>query len=118
VPADPTDDVSSTILNHRSRRRWTGKGMSLPQLSSVLYAGHGLSDGAPKPSVSQNHAVRLNLVAHNVDQLAPGAYAYKPAGHQLCLIAAGAMRQPVYEMSLMQEVARDALPVRRAWPSW
>jgi SagB-type dehydrogenase family enzyme len=111
-PTDPNDALASTVMNRRSRRRWTGAGMSLIQLSNLLHAAYGHSGGRPDPSVEHNHALRLYVVALNVRGLHAGAYAYDPAGHQLLQVTAGDgvddLRRVTYEMSLFQKVAGDA----------
>jgi SagB-type dehydrogenase family enzyme len=107
-PGESTDDAFATIEKRRSARHWTTEGMDLAQLSTVLAASFGATKGEPDPSVEASRALRLYVVALRVRGLAPGAYAYDPAQHALHLRAAGDLKKPAFDMSLMQDCAGDS----------
>ena len=100
-------------LAHRRQRHVVGK-------KDRLWHGGALADvlahmvASPGPSLSP--AVRLYVVAHDVDGLAPGAYRYEPDQHALAPQAtptgAGeAGRAATRAAALDQDVAADAAVV-------
>ena len=77
-PAAPVaPDWLAVIAKRRSVRRYTKAPVSLPALAEVLARMSALHG----PVLSA--AVRVNLVAHEVAGLAPGAYRYEAARHAL-----------------------------------
>lgn len=106
------DDLIPTILRRRSARNWANRGMTIPQLASVLYYTFGARDeeeGAlSDPSVEDTHALRLYLLVNDVQGLAPGIYYYRRRDHALSQIRKGDYRARSYEMSLSQRVVGES----------
>jgi SagB-type dehydrogenase family enzyme len=99
-------DWLAVIAKRRSVRRYTKAALPLQGLADVLArmsAPHG-------PVLST--AVRVNLVAHDVADLAPGAYRYEPARHALAPRGVPtAMRAAARAAALDQDVVADAAVV-------
>jgi SagB-type dehydrogenase family enzyme len=102
------DALFPTIERRRSARNWLRAGMTLEQLSSVLYHAFGLRDGVPDPSVESTHLVRLYLIVNQVQGLDPGVYYYRRRDHALSVIRTGNFRNRSYAISLFQEVVGNA----------
>ena len=107
-PTEPvTPDWLRVIAARRSVRRYSGAPLPLPALAAVLAR---MATG-PGPLLSR--AVRIDVVVHAVEGLAPGAYRYQPAGHALArrraLPAAG--RAATRAAALDQDVIGDAAAV-------
>lgn len=75
APQPREGDVLTLIARRRSRRRFATRPLPLRVLASLLA---GLQ---PAPVLSG--AVRIDLVVHAVEGLAPGAYRYRPDRHGL-----------------------------------
>ncbi len=101
-----------TIQRRRSARRWLRQGMTLKQLSSVLYYAFGLKnakcDPAPDPSVEASHLLRVYIIVNAVQGLDPGVYYYRRLTHALSLIKKGDFRYRSYAIALFQEVVGNS----------
>ena len=106
------DDIVPTILRRRSARNWANRGMTIPQLASVLYHALGISEqkegSLPDPSIEDNQALNLYLLVNDVQGLDPGIYYYRRHDHALSRIRKGDYRTKSYEMSLFQRVVGDS----------
>jgi SagB-type dehydrogenase family enzyme len=85
--------VGDAIARRRSRRRFTEDGLTLHQLSFLLWATQGiqrqLSPGTALrvvPSAGARHALETYLVVCNVQELDPGVYRYLPVEHELLFV--------------------------------
>ncbi len=112
VPIDRDDlpPLGEVLLQRRSNRPWARGSMSLTELSTLLY--HASAEtrslrraarerGATDPGALLNSsfsALELLVAAHNVEDLAPGLYAYDVATHQLVLARSGGLRDDFVEM--------------------
>jgi SagB-type dehydrogenase family enzyme len=106
----PADDLFATIEKRRSARHWTTAGMTLQQLSTVLETSLGTAAG-PEPSTENHGALREYVVAMRVQDLAPGVYAYDPAGPALRRLKAGQLKSAMYSAGLLQDCVGDASAV-------
>lgn len=106
-PAAPVaPDWLAVIAKRRSVRRYTKAPLPLPVLANVLARMSALHG----PVLSA--AVRVNLVAHEVAGLAPGAYRYEPERHALVpRRVPSAMRAAARAAALDQQVVADAAVV-------
>lgn len=106
-PATPVaPDWLAVIAKRRSVRRYTKAPLPLQVLASVLARMSGLHG----PLFSD--AVRVNVVAHAVAGLAPGAYRYEPERHALVMRRVPvALRGTARAAALDQDVAADAAVV-------
>lgn len=83
--------LSHAIKNRESRRSYSGKSLSLRELSFLLWAVQGvrfISGGNAfrnVPSAGCRHALETYLVVFNVEDVEPGVYRYLPLTHELLL---------------------------------
>lgn len=90
------------IAGRRSVRRFAPTPLRLPALSAVLLAMRGAAS-------QLSSAVRIQLVAHAVDGLPPGAYRLDHTGHRLVPRGArGELRRRARGAALDQDVIGDA----------
>ena len=109
LPSTPpsADDTLRLIATRRSHRRFAATPLALQTLASVL----ARMTAAPGPLLSA--AVRISVVAHQVDGLARGAYRYQPALHRLLpmvrsTVALSRQRAAARAAALDQDVIADA----------
>lgn len=85
-------DLQSAVGNRQSRRDFTGRPLTLEELSFLLWATQGvrrqLDSGTALrtvPSAGARHALETYLCVFNVEDLETGFYRYLPLEHQLLL---------------------------------
>jgi SagB-type dehydrogenase family enzyme len=98
-------DPLATIARRRSLRRFAASPLPLPALSAVLQALM-----LDRPALL-SRAVRADVVANAVDDLAPGAYRYRPQDHALLPRRFGDLRATARAAALDQDVIGDAAAV-------
>ncbi len=90
----------------RSRRSYSGRPLSLAELSRLLYAAQGITQRQGElraaPSAGALYPIELYALAHNVDGLEPGIYHYAVPAHELELMQAGDQRAAVVRAGLGQ----------------
>lgn len=90
------EDIFSCIASRTSRRQFTGEGISLSELSVLLWATQGVKKVLPRatfrsvPSAGACHPYETYLVVRNVEGLDPGLYRYLAISHKLEVIEAPA----------------------------
>lgn len=117
----PTPDpnlVSMTVADalriRRSIRRFKKEGLTLLQLSTLLYYSVGVkgsSWGIPLrmfPSAGALQPIETYIQVNNVDGLKQGIYHYEPDEHILVLLKEGDFRREMYAYTLEQDHVRDA----------
>lgn len=104
--ARPLADPLGLMATRRSIRRYRAEAVPLPLLTALLDAV-----AAPGPRLSG--AVRVHVVAHAVEGLAPGAWHYDAAAHALQPAAGGTAgpRARSRAAALDQDAAGDAAAV-------
>jgi nitroreductase len=78
------------LKDRKSEREFSGRKLSLPHLSELLWAANGVNreDGRrTAPSAQNKHVVDVYVV------LQEGVYLYEPAGHQLLPLVEGDFRK-------------------------
>jgi SagB-type dehydrogenase family enzyme len=105
-PKQPGAPIGSVIRSRRSRRTYSGRALSLVDLSTVLFAASGVSgaihatesNGSAAPRSLQLRTVasggglypiELHAIALNVNGLEPAAYKYWPGYHALGRVSTG-----------------------------
>lgn len=100
------------IARRRSARNWGQRGMTLAELSSVLYHAMGLTQSGQashrNPAVQGCEAINLYLIVNNVRGMDRGVYYYRRLDHALTALRKGDFRQDSYEISLDQRVVGRA----------
>ncbi len=103
------DAVGPTIERRRSERHWADRGLTLQELSAVLYGTFGMREGTgADPSVAQNGALRLYVIVLHVQGLQPGLYAYHRRTHALALMRPGLFRTESTALALQQKLVGTA----------
>jgi SagB-type dehydrogenase family enzyme len=119
------------IGNRRSRRKFTGEGISLEELSFLLWATQGVKEvrEGPQnslrtvPSGGARHPFETYLLINKVEQIPPGLYRYLPIDHKLCFVSAGDDQvERIDEACFGQYIKRSAvtfiwtvIPYRSEW---
>lgn len=96
--------VEKAIATRRSERNFSGKTMSLAELSHILHYSSGITEERyglrAAPSAGATYPIEVYAAINNVEGLARGIYHHLVASHELEL---------VYEGDFRQEMARAAL---------
>jgi SagB-type dehydrogenase family enzyme len=90
--------VEQALKARRSLRSFAATPLTLAEVSQLLWAAQGVTDERGRrtaPSAGALYPLELYLVAGNVTGLLSGVYRYRPAGHELVLVAAGDRRAEV-----------------------
>jgi SagB-type dehydrogenase family enzyme len=108
-----TLDLATTIATRRSRRRYnTQSTLSLEQLSQLLFLAQGITwderEFRTVPSSGALYPLEIYPIVHRVDGLEPGIYHHAIQNHQLELIKAGDLRQPLIKAGLNQDFLGEA----------
>ena len=108
-------DVLEAIRSRRSRRRYSGKPLTLVEVSTLLYHTIGVTGrawwGGPKrvyPSAGGLQPVEAYLVASKVENLNPGLYHYNPGEHSLELLVEGDYSGELERIALDQSHVGEA----------
>ena len=81
------------IRGRQSRRRFSSAGLSLEELSFLLWATQGVTETLGHstrrtvPSAGSRHSFETYLFVSRTAELKPGLYRYLPLNHKLCCIS-------------------------------
>ncbi len=98
------------IRERRSMRRFSGKTMSEPELSLLLWAAQGITQVRgghafrAAPSAGALYPIETYLSIHNVQGIAPGIYHYAVETHELEQLRTGDFRLAAARAALDQEM--------------
>ena len=107
-------DLRTVIARRRSVRAFAKKAVTLPQLSTMLWASAGISKRTPDfafrsaPSAGALYPVETYIVANNVEGLEPGLYHYNVKGHVLERLREGQLGKAAAAAALDQNIAATA----------
>ncbi len=106
-------DVSleETLLKRRSIRDYTGKPLTLHEVSQLLWAAQGITDPRglrTAPSAGGTYPLETYLIVGDVEGLIPGVYRYDPGKHQLKRLISGDLRKELAVAALGQNWVREA----------
>ena len=102
--ASTDDDLAAVVERRRSQRRFGDAKISGGELAAILRR-------APGPSVEDQRAIRIHVVALRVDGVAPGAYEYRPEPPALIAVRGGDLADAIHAAALSQEVAARAAAI-------
>lgn len=99
-----TISLEEAIAKRRSNRRFSDEPVSLEDLSQILWAAQGLTEGRLRAAPSAGALYPLELIAATAD----GVYRYVPDGHCLEEITKKNVREELSSAALGQRFIKDA----------
>ncbi len=97
--------IEEALLKRRSVRRYRSEALTLAQVSQLLWAAQGVTDPRgfrAAPSAGATYPLETYVVAGAVSGLSPGVYKYRPATHDIVMVAAGDRRRELMAASYGQ----------------
>jgi SagB-type dehydrogenase family enzyme len=116
LPSARTDggmSVEKALRERRSIRSFQDKGITLEDVSQLLWAAQGITDDQghrTAPSAMATYPLEVYLLAGDVIGLPAGIYHYSPQGHDLILISEGNKISDLFNTSGEQEDWRKKAP--------
>lgn len=102
--------VEEVLARRRSIRAYSGKALTLQEVSQLLWAGQGITadwGGRVAPSAGALYPLELYVAIGSVDDLSLGVYRYSPKLHQLDLMKHGDVREQLAAAALGQSWMKD-----------
>lgn len=102
------------LVRRRSVRSYTQDVMPLQDLSQLLWAAGGISQGTGRhmfrtaPSAGALYPVETYILANNIDGLPKGVYHYEVGTHRLCQVRQGDYGEPLAQAALGQKMVMTA----------
>ncbi|HXP60058.1 MAG TPA: SagB/ThcOx family dehydrogenase [Dongiaceae bacterium] len=103
--------VESALCRRRSVREFGKAGLTLAEISQLLWAAQGITDPEGRraaPSAGALYPLEVLLVAGGQDELPAGVYRYRPQGHDLIPMVQGDQRAKLAAAALEQDWLNDA----------
>jgi SagB-type dehydrogenase family enzyme len=106
--------LEETIKKRRSVRNYSGKPLTLLQLSQLLFSAQGITGSMydqplrTAPSAGALYPFEVYVVVNNVTGVSQGIYHYAVLSHSLELIKAGNFRKEITSAGLKQEMLGDS----------
>jgi SagB-type dehydrogenase family enzyme len=125
-----TMPLAKAIAKRRSRRKYTAAGLSLEELSFLLWSCQGIEKVTNNirafrtvPSAGCRHPFETYVLVNRVEGLEPGLYRYLPIENRLCLVNGDkALAAEIHAASEDQYVLESAatliwtvIPYRSEW---
>ena len=111
---DSNTSVEMALLKRRSIRSYSGKTLSLAEISQLLWAAQGITDSRghrTTPSAGALYPLEIYIVAGRVKDLSCGIYKYRPHENAVVKIVDGDKRAEVCRASLNQSPISNAAAV-------
>jgi SagB-type dehydrogenase family enzyme len=99
IAPDSSKSIISILMRRRSVRSFGKTGISLKEVSELLWAACGKNSdwgGRTAPSAGATYPLEIYLMAQDVESLVPGLYRYVVERHVLSLVTKG---NPARELS-------------------
>jgi SagB-type dehydrogenase family enzyme len=106
-----TTSLEEALARRRSVREFAARGLSLAELSQLLWAAQGITSrggGRAAPSAGALYPLEVYVVAGSVDGLPHGVYRYVPSRHELVSVASGDRRAALAAAALGQRWFENA----------
>ncbi len=106
--------VEQALHKRRSVREYKDQPLTLSEVSQLLWAAQGITDGRgyrTAPSAGALYPLEVYLVVGNVNGLADGVYRYQPDPHQLVKVADGDRRAELSRAALGQTCVAEGAVV-------
>ena len=113
-PAYRGISLEEAIGKRRSVRNYSGKLITLSQLSQLLYSAQGITGKLydqplrTAPSAGALYPIEVYVIVNSVEGLARGIYHYAVLNHSLELVKSGDFRKEITAAGLEQEMLGDA----------
>lgn len=111
---DMNEQIELAILRRRSTRVLTGEAISLTGLADLLAFAYRADLRLPperQPRYFDTTLLETFVVVNNVEGLEPGVYYFAPGFMELLSVRSGSVKREIFQLSLGQELARDAAAV-------
>jgi SagB-type dehydrogenase family enzyme len=108
---DSSTSVEAALRRRRSVREFGKAGLTLAQISQLLWASQGITDPEGKrtaPSAGALYPLEVFLVAGGQEELPAGVYRYRPQAHDLLHVMQGDKRAELAAAALEQHWLNDA----------
>jgi len=107
---DGNVSIEYTLKQRRSVRRFSKMAISLQELSQILWAASGISQGSYRtaPSAGATYPLNCYVAAGNVEELEKGVYRYIVKNHGLKRIAPYDLRSALCRAALHQTFIEEA----------
>jgi SagB-type dehydrogenase family enzyme len=106
-----TISVERALAERRSVREFAEGPLPLGDVTQLLWAAQGITDGRghrTAPSAGALYPLEVYLVAGAVSGIAPGAYRYDPQHHRLLPLSRRDLRGPLAAAALEQDFVAEA----------
>ena len=103
--------VEEALANRRSHRNFADKALSAEQLSQILWAAYGISDGSrlrTTPSAGALYPLEIYAVIGNVTGIEAGVYKYDALEHKIIRTMDGDLREELSAAALNQKMIKEA----------
>ncbi len=106
--------LEESIEKRRSVRNYSGKPLTLSQLSQLLFSAQGITGKLydqslrTAPSAGALYPIEVYVIVNSVEGLTRGIYHYAVLNHSLELVKSGDFRKEITAVGLEQEMLGDA----------
>ena len=103
--------VEEALVSRRSRRSFNDTALSIDQLSQILWAAYGISDGnnlRTSPSAGALYPLEIYAVIGNITGIEPGVYKYISREHKIIRKISTDVRDELSAAALNQSMIKDA----------
>jgi SagB-type dehydrogenase family enzyme len=108
---ESSTSLEEALLQRRSIRAYRAEGLSLTEVSQLLWAAQGMTHPSgyrTAPSAGALYPLEVYLVVGRLEGLSAGVYQYLPAEHAMVQTLEGDIRASLANASLGQSVIEDA----------
>lgn len=108
---DGGGSLERALLHRRSVRQFNQDAIGLAEISQLMWAGQGITDGRglrTAPSAGALYPLEIYLVAGRVEKLPAGIYHYRAQPHTMVAMAVGDVRNDLCRAALLQKAVSTA----------